>query len=117
MGRRTRGIGVRGGVAVSSYSKILERATADGRRRNQQRTTELSEETVLDPNPVSFNVPVTMPMPEGYAQIEWTDSQTEGRACCRLRGDRNDRGYRNDSAKLLHDQAPGKKRLDLAGII
>jgi len=61
---------------------------------------------------------VPMPMPvEGQAQIKWPDAHPEGRARNRLSGHRNDRGYRNDGAKLLHDQAPRKKRLDLAGVI
>jgi len=53
---------------VSSYSKVLERASAESLRRNQ-RTTELSEETILAPSMVSLNVPATLPVPEAPFQI------------------------------------------------
>jgi len=54
---------------VSSYFKALQRASTDARRR-AQRTSELTEETVLEPSTSSsLNVPVAMPMPETPFQI------------------------------------------------
>lgn len=53
---------------MSSYSKAMERATLDSRSR-ARRTAELAEETVLDPNIASLNVPVAMPMPAAPFQI------------------------------------------------